>query len=115
MSFSLTAIALTLTLATSPLHAQPAEPPLDWAKLEPPLLTHHIQLTSRDQFVKAGEAYFSPDARWIIFQAVPVPEAGKEPDPFYSMYVAKFTRDVAGPLTVPEKPYFIIHTGTTTY
>lgn len=48
-----------------------------------------IQLTDAAQFVKAGEAYFSPDASWIIFQAVPVPPAGEEPSPHYSMYVAK--------------------------
>src|SRR5437870_3455502 len=59
--------------------------PLDWRALEAPLLSHHVQLTTRDRFVKAGEAYFSPDAKWIIFQAIPVPEAGKEAEPFYSM------------------------------
>jgi hypothetical protein len=91
--------------------AQP-EPPLDWKTLEAPILTRHVQLTSRDQFVKAGEAYFSPDARWIIFQAVPVPEAGKEPDPFYSMYVAKLTRDGSGHLTGTEKPILISPPGS---
>jgi hypothetical protein len=91
--------------------AQP-EPPLDWKTLEAPVLTRHVQLTSRDQFVKAGEAYFSPDARWIIFQAVPVPEAGKEPDPFYSMYVAKLTRDGSGHLTGTEKPILISPPGS---
>ena len=80
--------------------AQPpaAEEPalLDWKTAEPPVLTRHIQLTSRDQFVKAGEAYFSPDASWIIFQAVPIPEEGKQPDPFYSMYVAKVSHGSDG-------------------
>lgn len=66
---------------------------------EAPMLTNHVQLTSRDQFVKAGEAYFSPDGKWIIFQAVPVPEAGKEADPFYAMFVAKLERDAKGRVT----------------
>lgn len=69
--------------------------PLDWKALEAPLLTEHVQLTSRDKFVKAGEAYFDHNSppRWVVFQAVPVPEKGKEPDGFYGMYVAKLTYD----------------------
>lgn len=72
-----------------------AAAPLDWKSLEAPLLTEHVQLTSRDKFVKAGEAYFDHNTppRWVIFQAVPVPEAGKEPDGFYGMYVAKLKND----------------------
>lgn len=70
----------------------PAEE-LDWRTLEAPLLRNQVELTSRDKFVKAGEAYFTPDSSWIIFQAVPVPPEGQEPDAFYSMYVAKLVRD----------------------
>jgi TolB protein len=102
---------IALTLAFAVLAAQPAsgsapaaktdpanpEPPkpLDWKTLEAPLLTDHVQLTSRDKFVKAGEAYFDHNSppRWVIFQAVAVPEKGKEPDPFYAMYVAKLRYD----------------------
>lgn len=81
------------TLA-QPQPAAPAIPEPDWHVAEAPLLAHHIQLTSRDEFVKAGEAYFSPDGEWIIFQAIAVPKAGEEPEPFYSMYVGKIeTRD----------------------
>ncbi len=69
--------------------AAPATPPLDWATLEKPFLTNHEQLTFRDKYVKAGESYFSPDGKWVIFQAVEVPEKGKEPSPFYAMYLAK--------------------------
>jgi hypothetical protein len=67
--------------------------PLDWHHLEAPLLTDHVELTSRDQFVRAGEAYFDHNSppKWIIFQAVPVPTEHHEPDPFYSMYVARLT------------------------
>ena len=69
--------------------------PLDWKALEAPLLTEHVQLTSRDKFVKAGEAYFDHNSppRWVVFQAVPVPEKGTEPDGFYGMYVAKLKYD----------------------
>jgi Tol biopolymer transport system component len=49
------------------------------------ILIHPIQLTSG--FERAGEAYFSPDMRWIIFQAA---MAGEE---HYSMYVAPLKRD----------------------
>lgn len=72
---------------------------LDWKSLEAPLFRNHVQLTSRDQFVKAGEAYFSPDGEWIIFQAVPVPEQGQEADPFYAMFVAKLEKDGEGKVT----------------
>jgi TolB protein len=76
-----------------------------------------IQLTSRDRFVKAGEAYFSPDGRWIIFQAVPVPSPGKEPSPFYSMYVAKLKRPenskgVLGPIMGIEPPILVSPEGS---
>lgn len=86
--------------------AQPAShdaPPIDWKSEEAPVLAGHVQLTSRDDFIKAGEAYFSPDGAWIIFQAVPVPEAGAQPDPFYSMYVAKLVRDEHGKVTGLEQ------------
>jgi dipeptidyl aminopeptidase/acylaminoacyl peptidase len=85
-------LLLSSCLAQQPAETPKAEP-LDWKNLEAPLLTHHVQLTKRDRFVKAGEAYFSPDGKWIIFQAVAVPEEGKEADPLYAMYVAKLTRD----------------------
>jgi TolB protein len=85
-------------------HAPPAGPPLDWQKLEAPLLTHHVQVTSRTRFVRAGEQYFSPDSNWLVFQAVAVPPEGKEPDPFYAMYVGKIQRDGAGHVTGLEEP-----------
>lgn len=44
-----------------------------------------IQLTSG--FGRAGEGYFSPDARWIIFQATPPGEQ------HYQMYVARLNWD----------------------
>ncbi|MBX3376730.1 MAG: PD40 domain-containing protein [Phycisphaeraceae bacterium] len=86
--------------------------PLDWKTLETPVLTHHVQLTSRDQFLKAGEAYFSPEGKWIVFQAVPTPAEGKTPDPHYSMYVAKLTRDSGGHITGMETPIMISTPGS---
>lgn len=77
---------------------------LDWRKLETPYLTRHVQLTSREKFVKAGEQYFNANASWLIFQAVPVPAAGNEPDPFYSMYVAKILKDKDGHVTGLGEP-----------
>lgn len=82
----------------------PKAPPLDWRTLEAPLLRNHVQITTRDKFVKAGEQYFSPDSKWLIFQAVPVPPEGKDPDPFYSMYVTRLRRDAAGHITGAGEP-----------
>lgn len=81
---------------TAPQASAPTPAPLDWKKEEAKLLEGWKSLTSRSDFVKAGEAYFSPDGKRIIFQAVPVPQAGAEPDQHYSMYVADLTRDGAG-------------------
>lgn len=77
---------------------RPERPSVPGAEAESPLLTEHVQLTTRDRFVKAGEAYFDHESppRWVIFQAVPVPEAGKEPLPYYAMYVAKLRYEGSG-------------------
>jgi hypothetical protein len=79
---------------------------LNWRVLEAPLLMNHVQITHRDKFVKAGEAYFDHESppRWVIFQAVPVPEEGMEPETGYAMYVAKLTRDDRGRITGTEEP-----------
>lgn len=95
-----------------PLSGAPGTEPLDWLTLEAPLLSGQVELTSRDKFVKAGEAYFSPDAAWIIFQAVPVPEPGQEPDPVYSMYVARLVRNSAGDVTGIEEPILVSEPGS---
>lgn len=89
-------------------------PALDWQTLEAPLLTGHVQITSRDMFLKAGEAYFdhATPPQWVIFQAVPVPVAGEKEDPFYAMYVAKLTRDTAGKVTGTETPVRISPPGS---
>jgi TolB protein len=107
--------SMLIVLAPSLGACQPeAEAPeaLDWRELEAPLLTHHVQLTQREWFVKAGEAYFNPDASWIVFQAVPAPPAGQKPDEFYSMYVARLSRNSEGRIVGVEKPILISPPGS---
>lgn len=80
-------IALTAALAAQP--AQPAEteaPAFDESRF----LTNLTQLTFADDFVKAGESYFSPDDELIVFQGVPVPPEGQDPSPHYDMYVTQY-------------------------
>lgn len=87
---------LGMSLAWSAVCAQPPsphEPPLEWRALEARVLRHQVQLTFPDRFARAGEAYFSPDGEWIIFQAIERPLPGAEAEPFYAMFVAKLTRE----------------------
>jgi TolB protein len=79
-----TAAALLIALPALAQATQPAP----WQQNESDTLTDQIQLTFPDQFEKAGEAYFSPDSKWIIFQAIATPEPGNEPEADYQMYVA---------------------------
>ena len=65
----------------------------DWRKAEQGILADHVQLTFGDRFIKAGESYFSPDDKKIIFQAVEVPPHGKQADEFYAMFVADVKRE----------------------
>ena len=51
--------------------------------LESKYLSNTKQLTNSSDYVKAGEGYFSPDGREIIFQAVP------KGYPFYQIYKQK--------------------------
>lgn len=62
----------------------------DWG--EAPILTGHVRLTDPARFAKAGEAYFSPDGAWIIFQAVEVGQPANAP---YTMFVAPLEREGA--------------------
>ncbi len=76
-----------LMLVAAPVAAQPVAP--SPAASTEPFLADAMQLTSADQFTRAGEAYFSPDGRWIIFQAVPITASTNA----YAMYVARLARD----------------------
>lgn len=66
-------------------------------------LTEIIQLTRG--FDRAGEAYFSRDMRWIIFQAAMTGE------PFYSMYIAQVKTGPGG-ITGITPPVRITSPGT---
>jgi TolB protein len=57
-----------------------AADPTDWEKQESPSLANIKQVT-RD-FVRAGEGYFSPDGKTIIFQA----EEKSSENPFYQIF-----------------------------
>src|SRR5438045_6549161 len=59
----------------------PAQPPDDWKAKESVHLTNVKQVTS--DFVRAGEGYFSPDGKKIIFQA----EEKDTGNPFYQIFV----------------------------
>ncbi len=78
-----------------------------WRDAEAEILTHHVQLTSDEQFLKAGEAYFRPDGKWIIFQAIPQPKEGEEAEKYYSMYVANIVYDEAGHITGLDRTFRI--------
>lgn len=92
----MTTLAL-ISVATMMLNSAGGDTTPDWAKTEAAVLGQHVQLTSREMFLKAGEAYFSPDGGWVIFQAIPVPAKGTMPDSAYSMYVAKLVVGEKGP------------------
>ena len=92
-------ITLALTaLSTAALGAQPADTIDDWKTREAPYLTDHSQVTSRGQFMKAGESYFSADGKWVVFQAIEVPKQGADADPFYAMFIARCTLDESSTL-----------------
>src|SRR2546423_12958573 len=57
-----------------------ADPATEWEKSEAAHLTHVKQLTK--DFVRAGEGYFSPDGKTIIFQA----EEKETGNPFYQIF-----------------------------
>ncbi len=73
--------------------------PGDWRQDEQGVLESHVQLTFPERFEKAGEAYFSPDGRRIIFQAIEAPARGRPAEEFYAMFVADLDRDDAGSVT----------------
>lgn len=70
------ALVLSTLLAQAPA-AQPAD---DWKAAESPYLKNITQLTT--DFGRAGEAYFSPDGKSLIFQA----EEKGTGNPFYQIF-----------------------------
>ncbi|QDU20640.1 TolB-like translocation protein [Urbifossiella limnaea] len=71
----MTPLVLALTFA-------PGQPPAaDWQMAESPYLKNIKQVTSN--FVRAGEGYFSPDGKQVIYQA----EESDAGNPFYQIFV----------------------------
>jgi len=65
----------------------------DWRDAEHGILANHVQLTSSERFRKAGECYFSPDGKRIIFQAIEKLADPEQEERFYQMYVADLASD----------------------
>ncbi|MEM7628449.1 MAG: hypothetical protein AAF356_03400 [Planctomycetota bacterium] len=90
-----TLCALSAVLLVNPA-GDPASDPLSnaawdsaWPAAEAWVLRDHVQLTSRDVYLKAGESYFDPAGSRIVFQGIPVPPPGEAPGEHYGMYVAE--------------------------
>lgn len=82
--------------------AKPTEDPALWRAAEAATLSGQTQLTFPERFLKAGEAYFSPDGTRIIFQAVETPPEGGKSADFYSMYVARLHRAEDGAMSLAD-------------
>src|SRR5438105_4572810 len=78
--------------------------PADWQKAEAAHLQNIRQLTS--DFVRAGEGYFSPDRKQIIFQA----EEKGTGNPYYQIFIMALdtgqTRRVSPGVGKPTFSYF---------
>ena len=91
-------IACPVPSAHEPSHAGEAgsgalEVSFETAKAGAGPLGRAVQLTTGKEFVKAGESYISPDGSKVIFQAVPVPPQGQDPDEHYGMYLGDLKHD----------------------
>ncbi len=84
----------------------------EWDQREARFLTNHRQITSEQEFVKAGESYFSPDGNMIIFQGIEIPEDGEAPSAYYAMYVAPVERDGSGAITGLGEPVMVSEPGS---
>ena len=91
-------MSLQSTLPSASGHGDPPGPE-SWREAENGILANQVQLTFPERFVKAGEAYFSPDDSRIIFQAIEVPADGHDADEVYAMFVADLDRDPRGRIT----------------
>ncbi|MCP3917682.1 MAG: hypothetical protein GY711_19230 [bacterium] len=89
---TLSRLALLLPFAFSPA-ASASDDEAKWRDDEAGILENHIQLTSSDRFRKAGECYFSPDGKQIIFQAIEKKANEADEERFYQMYVADLVFD----------------------
>ena len=82
--------------------ATPKKDASDWRKFEG-LLSHQMQLTLSERFVKAGEAYFNADATQIVFQAIEHDAQGNPESEYYSMYVAQLRDEGKGQSFGPDQ------------
>ncbi len=97
--------ALAGTLSAALLAAQPEANPGQTGEAR--FLTSPVQLTFAEDFVKAGESYFSEDDRGaIVFQGVPAPAEGQEPSPHYGMYLGMLETE-RGELSTMERVEFV--------
>ncbi|MCH2146592.1 MAG: hypothetical protein MK073_02075 [Phycisphaerales bacterium] len=71
-----------------------------------------VMLTSPSMFVKAGESYFDPQTKRIIFQAIEHPKDGETVSDDYSMYVADLTFDAKGAISGISNIVKISHDGS---
>jgi hypothetical protein len=86
-----------------------AKAPIDWRAAEK-TLRGQVQLTLPDRFVKAGEAYFSPDATRIVFQAIERDAQGQPASEHYAMFVADlFDEGQAQSYSDHERQYRLKH------
>lgn len=90
---SIAALSILLSALWACTAAAQPNPAPDWKQAETGKLENHVQLTSEDFFRKAGECYFSPDGKQIIFQAVERRADPAEEEAFYQMYVADLVLD----------------------
>ena len=88
MTHCMTLLLAFLVGETAPLH------PNEVGSIGTPVL-----LTNPAVFRKAGESYFDPTGKKIIFQAIEHPKDGQEPDDDYGMYVGDLAFDDAGTIT----------------
>ncbi|MHC4415381.1 MAG: TolB family protein [Planctomycetota bacterium] len=96
---ALAGCGVTVHVEGDSVRAAAVSDPADWRQAEQSMLANHVQLTFSDRFIKAGEAYFSPDGSRIIFQAVEKPPEGEPPSELYAMYVADLARRSDGRIT----------------
>ena len=88
MTLHCIALCVSTIVSFSPLH------PDETASIGEP-----VQLTDETVFLKAGESYFDPGTKRVIFQAIEHPEEGQAPDDDYGMYLGSLTFDENGAIT----------------
>lgn len=81
-----------IALIAAAVVSQPSSGPQADPEAESKFLSEIRQLTFAEDWAKAGESYFSPDGKQVVFQAIP---AGSESQ-HYSMYVLDLATSGSG-------------------